>query len=78
MKIRSIDALEDELKHSLTNPHTSSNMKNSVMIAEKILEVKKNSNYALYTMALHEVCLANKVAPMADYSKAIENFKKNH
>ena len=76
MKIRSIDALEDELKHSLTNPHTSSNMKNSVMIAEKILEVKKNSNYALYTMALHEVCLANKVAPMADYSKAIENFKK--
>ena len=27
-------------------------------------------------MALHEVCLANKVAPMADYSKAIENFKK--
>ena len=48
------------------------------MIAEKILEVKKNSNYALYTMALHEVCLANKVAPMADYSKAIENFKKIH
>ena len=23
-----------------------------------------------------QVCLANKVAPMADYSKAIENFKK--
>ena len=38
MKIRSIDALEDELKHSLTNPHTSSNMKNSVMIAEKFLK----------------------------------------
>ena len=77
MKIRSIDVLEDELKHSLTNPHTSSNMKNAVMMAKKILEVKKNSNYALYAIALHEVCLANRVAPMADYSKAIENFKKN-
>ena len=76
MKIRSVDALEEELKISLTNPHTSNNMKNAVLMAEKILEVKKNSNYALYTMALHEVCVANKVAPMADYSKAIENFKK--
>ena len=41
MKIRSIDALEDELKHSLTNPHTSSNMKKCVSMAKKILEVKK-------------------------------------
>ena len=75
MRIRSVDALEDELKTFLTNPHTSSNMKNAVSMAEKILEVKKDSNYALYTMALHEVCVANKVAPMADYSKAIENFE---
>ena len=75
MRIRSVDALEDELKTFLTNPHTSSNMKNAVSMAEKILEVKKDSNYALYTMALHEVCVANKVAPMADYTKAIENFE---
>ena len=47
MKIRSVDALEDELKTFLTNPHTSSNMKNAVSMAEKILEVKKDSNYAL-------------------------------
>ena len=75
MKIRSIDALEKELKVYLASPHTSNNMKNAVSMAEKILEVKKNSNYALYAMALHEVCMANRVAPMADYTKAIENFK---
>ena len=75
MRIRSVSALEEELKIFLTNPHTSSNMKNAVSMAEKILEVKKDSNYALYAIALHEVCLANRVAPMADYSKAIENFK---
>ena len=60
MKIRSIDALEDELKHSLTNPHTSSNMKNSVMIAEKILEVKKNSNYAANFFSLVGVFLSDR------------------
>ena len=50
-------------------------MKNAVSMAKQILELKKNSSYALYTMALHEVCVANRVAPMADYSKAIKNFK---
>ena len=75
MRIRSVSALEEELKTFLTNPHTSSNMKTAVSMAEKILEVKKDSNFALYAIALHEVCLANRVAPMADYSKAIENFK---
>ena len=69
MRIRSIDALEKELKVYLASPHTSSNMKNAVSMAEKILEVKKNSNYALYAIALHEVCMANRVAPMADYYK---------
>ena len=75
MRIRSVSVLEEELKTFLTNPHTSSNMKNAVSMAKKILEVKKDSNYALYAIALHEVCVANKVAPMADYSRAIENFK---
>ena len=74
MKIRSVEIFEDELKELLSNPHTSNNMKNAVSMAEKILELK-NSSYALYTMALHEVCVANRVAPMADYSKAIKNFK---
>ena len=41
MKIRSIDALEKELKVYLASPHTSNNMKNAVSMAEKILEVKK-------------------------------------
>ena len=75
MKIRSVGIFEDELKELLSNPHTSSNMRNAVTMAEQILELKKNSSYALYTMALHEVCVANRVAPMADYSKAIKNFK---
>ena len=75
MKIRSVGIFEDELKALLSNPHTSSNMRNAVTMAEQILELKKNSSYALYTMALHEVCIANRVAPMADYSKAIKNFK---
>ncbi len=75
MKIRSVAIFEDELKELLSNPHTSSNMRNAVSLAEQILELKKNSSYALYTMALHEVCVANRVAPMADYSKAIKNFK---
>ena len=75
MKIRSVAIFEDELKELLSNPHTSSNMRNAVCLAEQILELKKNSSYALYTMALHEVCVANRVAPMADYSKAIKNFK---
>ena len=75
MKIRSVGIFEDELKALLSNPHTSLNMRNAVSMAKQILELKKNSSYALYTMALHEVCVANRVAPMADYSKAIKNFK---
>ena len=75
MKIRSVSALEDELKTFLTNPHTANNLKEAVLKAKQILEVKKNSNYALYAIALHDVCVANKVAPMADYTQAIENFK---
>ena len=38
MKIRSIDALEKELKVYLTNPHTSNNMKNAVSMAKKYLK----------------------------------------
>ena len=43
MKIRSVAIFEDELKELLSNPHTSSNMRNAVSLAEQILELKKNS-----------------------------------
>ena len=52
MKIRSVAIFEDELKELLSNPHTSSNMRNAVSLAEQILELKKNSSYALYTICL--------------------------
>ena len=41
MKIRSVAIFEDELKELLSNPHTSSNMRNAVSLAEQILELKK-------------------------------------
>ena len=49
-------------------------MKTAVSMAEKILEVKKT--VITHYTPLHFTSLsANRVAPMADYSKAIENFK---
>ena len=45
MKIRSVGIFEDELKALLSNPHTSTNMKNAVSMAKQILELKKNSNF---------------------------------
>ncbi len=76
MKVRSHVSLEEELKIVLGNPHTSSNLEQAVEIAEQIIKIDEKSNYANYTMGLHELALSNRSAPMADYTKPIEVFKK--
>ena len=76
MKVRSTDSLENDLKECLTNPHTSQNLTQAVSLAEQIIKFDKNSNYANYALALHELALANRSAPMVDYTKAEQVLKK--
>ena len=72
MKVRSYGSLEEELKKILGNPHTSNNLEQAVELAEKIIKVNKTSNYANYTMGLHELALANRTAPQVNYDEAIK------
>ena len=76
MYVRSVDVLEQELKNFLGNPHTSRNLAKAVNQAEEILKVDKKSNYANYTLALHKLAIANKTAPMADYTDVINSLEK--
>ena len=76
MYVRSVDVLEQELKDFLSNPHSSKNLEKAVNKAKKILSVDKKSNYANYTLALHKLALANKTAPMADYTDVVNSLRK--
>ena len=76
MYVRSVDVLEQELKDFLSNPHSSKNLEKAVNKAKKILSVDKKSNYANYTLALHKLAIANKTAPMADYTDVVNSLEK--
>ena len=76
MKVRSHHSLEEELKQTLGNPHSSNNLEKAVKIAEQIITINKTSNYANYAMGLHELALANRTAPQVNYERPIKAFKK--
>ena len=76
MKIRSVDTLEQELKEFLSNPETTNNLSNAVSRAKEILEIKKDSCFANYAMALNDVVVEKNKPSGADYSKSIERFEK--
>ena len=76
MYVRSVDVLEQELKDFLSNPHSSKTLAKAVNKAKKILSVDKKSNYANYTLALHKLALANKTAPMVDYTDVVNSLEK--
>ena len=76
MKVRSISALEEDLKKFITDPETTNDLRQAVKMASEILVYDKKSNYANYALALHEVAYANKLAPLSDFSKAIKMLEK--
>ena len=71
MKVQSVGLLEEELKNFITNPETTNDLRQAVKLANNILIHDEKSNYANYAIALHEVAYANKLAPLSDFSKAI-------
>ena len=75
MKIRSVEVLEKELKQFLSNPETTNNLTNAVSKAKEILEIKKDSSFANYALALNDVVNEKSKKSGADFSKSIENFE---
>lgn len=75
MKIRSVEVLEQELKQFLSNPETTNNLNNAVSKAKEILEIKKDSSFANYALALNDVVNEKSKKSGADFSKSIENFE---
>ena len=73
--LKSIDALEDELKDFLSDPETTHNYEKSVTWAQTILKHKKNSSIARYTMVLNQIHYANKLAPLQNFDQSINELE---
>ena len=66
MKIRSVEILEEELKNFLSNPQTTNNLGKALKKANTILEVKKDSSFANYTVGLSQLIEAKTLSEKPD------------
>ncbi|MFL2679016.1 MAG: tetratricopeptide repeat protein [Alphaproteobacteria bacterium] len=76
MKIRSVEILEEELKNFLSNPQTTNNLGKALKKANTILEVKKDSSFANYTVGLSQLIEAKTLSEKPDYTPVINKFKR--